>query len=54
MARRLRKRYDTSPAEALWRGACGSAMARRLSEPYCGTPAEALWRDGWGALWRNA
>ena len=42
MAGRLRRGYDTRPAEALWRGACGSAMSRRLSEPYGGTPAEAL------------
>ena len=42
MARRLRRRYDATPAEVLWRGACGSVMARRLRERYGVTPAEAL------------
>ena len=48
MARRLRKRYGATtaealcaPAEALWRD-CGSAQARHLRTCYGETPAEAL------------
>ena len=42
MARRLRKRSDETPAEALWRDACGSAQAIHLRTRYGETPAEAL------------
>ena len=49
MARRLRRRYDETPAEALWRDACGSALTRRLRERCGATPVEALWRDACGS-----
>ena len=51
MARRLRKRYETrrlrrryvsSYAEALWRDDCGSTLARRLRKRCGATPVEAL------------
>ena len=42
MAQRLRKRYDPTPAQALWRDACGSSLARRLRMRYGASPAEAL------------
>ena len=42
MSRRLRKRFDETPAEALWRDACGSAQGRHLRTRYGKTPAEAL------------
>ena len=42
MSRRIRKRYGATPAEALWRDACGSAQARHQRTRYGETPAEAL------------
>ena len=57
MAHRMRKRFGATPAEALWRDACGGAvrrpmqkhscameraLARRLRKRYGATPAEAL------------
>ena len=59
MARRLRRRYCATSAEAhwrdaseaLWRNACGGALVRRPLKRYGAKPAEALWRDaGGGAL----
>ena len=58
MARRLRKRSEETPAEELWRDACGSVVGWRLLERCAAiptearlldamplrTPAEALWR----------
>ena len=42
MARRMRKRFGATPAEALWRDDCGGALARRLRRLCGATPAQAL------------
>ena len=45
MARRLRRRYVSSYAEAQWRDDCGSALTRLMQKRCGATPVEALRGD---------